>query len=341
MVRYPQISAAYRRHGAAELGADDAICQSAAARGYFHCGAAMCCSRSSWCAARYRSSRCGARRRIAILHLGDPVLAPLGRLAKLFRIPVCVTVHGLDITYPHPMYRLWLRIFSTASMLTSASAGRHAKRQSRAACLNRNQNRRTGRRTASGSNREREADLLLFVGRLVRRKGLEWFVRDVLPKIAERRPAVRLAVVGAGPERRAIRQAAATAGVAIESSGSALLRDTERASLLLRATVCVAPNVMCRATSKAMEWWRWKLRRRAARLSPRTCMVCATQSSTARVACSLRPGTPTSGPATVVELLDDSRRAAALGARARAWALSERSWNAVCDRYDDVFNAIA
>ena len=44
---------------------------------------------------------------------------------------------------------------------------------------------------------------------------------------------------------------------------------------------------------------------------------------------------------TIVELLAHPDRAAALGTRARAWALSERAWDAVCDRYEETFDAIA
>ena len=51
------------------------------------------------------------RGKILLLHLGDPALAPLGRLAKLCNVPVCVTVHGLDVTYPNWLYPFWLRIF--------------------------------------------------------------------------------------------------------------------------------------------------------------------------------------------------------------------------------------
>jgi glycosyltransferase involved in cell wall biosynthesis len=43
----------------------------------------------------------------------------------------------------------------------------------------------------------------------------------------------------------------------------------------------------------------------------------------------------------IVELLGHPDRAAALGARARAWALSERAWETVCDRYEEIFDAVA
>ena len=84
---------------------------------------------------------------------------------------------------------------------------------------------------------------MVFVGRLVRRKGLGWFVRSVLPEIMKRRPTVRLAVIGAGPERRFIRQAASAAGVADRIEWLGALPDVDREEWLHRSTVFVAPNV--------------------------------------------------------------------------------------------------
>ena len=283
-----------------------------------------------------------ARRKIVILHLGDPVLAPLGRLAKLFRVPVCVTVHGLDVTYPHPVYRLWLRMFFhdfdayiCISRATRAAAIASGVPEARTRIVG------LGVALPPAATADREADLLLFVGRLVRRKGLEWFVRDVLPRIAERRPGVRLAVVGAGPERRAIRQAAVAAGVSDRIEWLGAVTHTERASLLLRATVCIAPNVDVPGDVEGYGVV-------ALEAAASGCALVAADLHGLRDAIVDGEGglliaaeDANAWTRTVVELLEDPRRAAALGARARAWALSERSWNAVCDRYDDVFNAIA
>src|SRR5438270_2299495 len=46
--------------------------------------------------------------RIQVIHLSDALLAPLGVLLKtLFRVPVVVTVHGLDITFANGLYQ-WI-----------------------------------------------------------------------------------------------------------------------------------------------------------------------------------------------------------------------------------------
>ena len=48
--------------------------------------------------------------------------------------------------------------------------------------------------------------VLLTVGRLIKRKGVVWFIQNVLPKLAETQPNVRYLVVGGGQEQEAIEQ---------------------------------------------------------------------------------------------------------------------------------------
>ena len=168
-------------------------------------------------------------RRIVVLHLGDSVLSPLGCIAKFLKIPVCVTVHGRDVTYANPLYKLWLRTFfrdfdayicvSATTRDAAVAAGAPIARTSIIG---------NGVTPFAASNSIRDNDLLLFVGRLVRRKGLAWFVRVVLPTIARCHDRVRLAIIGAGPERSAIQAAADEAGVSDRSSGSEHYQTTER-----------------------------------------------------------------------------------------------------------------
>jgi phosphatidylinositol alpha-1,6-mannosyltransferase len=182
--------------------------------------------------------------------------------------------------------------------------------------------------------------LLVFVGRLVRRKGLEWFVRAVLPAIAERRPAVRLAVIGAGPERRTIGQTAAAAGIADRIEWLGAVSDVERAAWLQRSAVCVVPNIDLPGDVEGYGLV-------ALEAAASGCALVAADLQGLRDAIvdgegGLLVTAEDSGSwiKTIVDLLNRPDRAAALGARARAWALSERAWDTVCDRYEEAFDAI-
>ncbi len=83
----------------------------------------------------------------------------------------------------------------------------------------------------------------MFVGRLVRRKGLAWFVRDVLPRLAAMRPLLKLAILGDGPERAAIVAAAQEAGVSECLIWLGVTSEQAKVDELSRATICVMPNV--------------------------------------------------------------------------------------------------
>lgn len=282
------------------------------------------------------------RGKILLLHLGDPALAPLGRLAKLCNVPVCVTVHGLDVTYPHWLYPFWLRIFlrDFDAYICISSAARAAA-IAKGVPTARTQVIGVGV-TAPGAqaNTVREEDLLLFVGRLVKRKGLEWFVRVVLPRIAQRRDGVRLVIIGAGPERSAIQKAAATVGVADRITWLGAVPESDRMTWLSRAAVCIAPNVHVPDDIEgygvvALEAAAAGCALVAADLEGLRDAIVDGQGG--RLVASEDADVWTE---VIVELLDDRAGAAALGERAREWARSERNWENVCERYESIFDAL-
>ena len=148
--------------------------------------------------------------RYDIVHFTDPVLLPLASCVRLRGKAACfVTVHGLDMIYHRRrtmagrLYALFMRLavrirssvccviansHHTASLAEEAGFGpvnvvplgasipevRHVSERS-------------------------DNPYLLFVGRLVPRKGLSWFIRNVLPELPEE---VRLKVVGTPWEQR-------------------------------------------------------------------------------------------------------------------------------------------
>lgn len=197
------------------------------------------------CAALRVLAAC-VRHRISLLHVGDPVLAPLAAIARAFRVPSVVTIHGLDITYPHPMYRLYRRSFlrgfdayvciSDAARKAAIDAGVPDERI-----------RIIGIGIDVPAQRAppiaRSGDRLLYVGRLIERKGLAWFVREVLPRLAPARPSLRLSIVGEGPQRDAIEATARAVGVSDRLIWHGAASDDVKADELACATICIVPNV--------------------------------------------------------------------------------------------------
>lgn len=197
-------------------------------------------------------------RRVALVHLGDPVLAPLRIVARAFGVPVAVTLHGLDVVHPQSTYRLWRRLFlrgfaryiciSEAVRRVALEAGLPADRL---VVIGAGVDAKvSGEGPGARAQRESQAvrggrdwNTLLFVGRLVRRKGLGWFVAEVLPDLARRRPALRLAIIGDGPERAAVIAAARSRGVENQLLWVEPRSDAGKARWMARAGLCIVPNV--------------------------------------------------------------------------------------------------
>lgn len=154
-----------------------------------------------------------------VIHLGDPMLSFTGWLVKLiFKKPVAVTVHGLDISYPNPLYQLYLKLFfrrldtylpisqyvNTLLEQLNVKGSRHVinpgihdrfydptiTRQQLNPLLKRNTNNHT---------------ILFTGGRLVKKKGHAWFISNVLPHLP---PNTLYIIAGNGPERDNIQHAA-------------------------------------------------------------------------------------------------------------------------------------
>lgn len=133
--------------------------------------------------------------RPGIIHLGDMAIWPLALIARLFapRARIVLSAHGTDVSYSARggfrgrLYGLYQR--SGARLLHSASviANSHATA---------NASRSHGWNNASvvplASDLRQPPHIqpmpctILFAGRLIRQKGLNWFVREVLPRLPDR-----------------------------------------------------------------------------------------------------------------------------------------------------------
>ncbi len=82
--------------------------------------------------------------------------------------------------------------------------------------------------------------LLCSVGRQVRRKGHEWFVRNVMPKLPE---TVHLVLGGTGPQAGAIALAARSTGVAGRVHALGMIDEGDLAALYSSCDLFVMPNV--------------------------------------------------------------------------------------------------
>ncbi|MGN6513611.1 MAG: glycosyltransferase family 4 protein [Lysobacteraceae bacterium] len=120
---------------------------------------------------------------------------------------LAVYVHGLDLVAPHWLYQaLWLRAIRAADVVVANSRHTAARAPARGVAPARLRVVNPGVALPSPQPVDGDAvraahglgpgPLLLSVGRLTERKGLEPFVREVLPALVARHPALALVVVG-------------------------------------------------------------------------------------------------------------------------------------------------
>lgn len=135
------------------------------------------------------------RRRVPLVLVGDAASWPLAVAARVGGAGrVGIALHGTDVGYGRRrgakgwLYRRHLRLagrllgdtVAIANSAATAEAGRAAGLPpARVVPL------ATDIRGAPVSGAEADPDRLLFAGRLVRRKGLGWFVAEVLPRLPE------------------------------------------------------------------------------------------------------------------------------------------------------------
>jgi glycosyltransferase involved in cell wall biosynthesis len=92
----------------------------------------------------------------------------------------------------------------------------------------------------------RLSDEILFVGRLVEKKGLRHLL-DALPELSIAHPGLRLTVAGFGPEEAALREQAKSLGLSDRVSFLGPVAQATLPALYRRAAVFVAPFVMAKS----------------------------------------------------------------------------------------------
>jgi glycosyltransferase involved in cell wall biosynthesis len=200
---------------------------------------------------QYRAARHILRtRRIDLIHAHW--LLPQGfiarRLARLHGIPYVVTSHGGDLfgLRGRLSTRLKRKVADDCAAMTVVSsamrdeAARIGLRPAHIEVLPMGVDMQD--RFVPDDRSLRVADELLFVGRLVPKKGLTHLL-DALPAVLERRPSTVLNIVGFGPEESALKAQARRMGVERSVKFVGATPQSELPVLYRRASVFVAPFV--------------------------------------------------------------------------------------------------
>src|SRR3954447_7589722 len=292
---------------------------------------------------------------VKLIHLSDALLTPLGlALRALLRIPVVVTVHGLDVTYSNQFYQ-WLIPKCLQRMDKIICVSSYTRQQ----CIRRgvppslcevvpngvNLAEFTDHYTSQGMRNLQSAavdclrgrKVLLTVGRLIERKGVVHFLTEVMPRVLAQRQDICYLIIGEGPQRELIE----TRITSLHLGGHVVLLgrvddDTLRAAYQV-ADLFVMPNIPVQndiegfglVALEAAAAGRYVV---ASKLDGIPEAIVPGQNGTL-----LDPLDSEAFASTILDLLADDEKRTALGLQARKYVEDHYSWDIIARRYQQVF----
>jgi glycosyltransferase involved in cell wall biosynthesis/uncharacterized membrane protein YbhN (UPF0104 family) len=196
---------------------------------------------------------------ISVIHSQDAVTAPPAwLLAKLFHKPWLTMVHGLDLTYKNAFYQIVVLWFvRRADKVVAISHNTRDEALKRGILpeniiiitpgINDQISTQSGTKAdllgSIGLSALADKQVVLTVGRLIKRKGVLWFVENVLPALYKQHPNLCYVIVGEGPDKRAIE-----AAIQVHKLGDIVhlvgrVDDRTKAVLYRVSDIFVMPNI--------------------------------------------------------------------------------------------------
>jgi glycosyltransferase involved in cell wall biosynthesis len=189
--------------------------------------------------------------------LGDGVLALVGWLIKLFRpsVPVICIIHGLDLTYSNRIYQyFWIRRFLpkmdkiiAVSHATADAAIDRGIKKSKLDIIPNGINPQC--KTSPPKKKQLEGLLqtscqgkiiLLTIGRLVKRKGVNWFIKHVMPHLNNQFIYI---IAGDGPEKEKINLAVKEYSLEKQVFCLGFISDDIKTILYSNSDLFIQPNI--------------------------------------------------------------------------------------------------
>ncbi len=195
---------------------------------------------------------------IDVIHMQDGVLAPIGWIyAKLTGKPYVVVTHGLDVTYSNTFYQAinvaCIRQAGAVVAISTATMNEVLKRgvsAEKATVIPIGIHDTYGVSTVDRAFLQRMIDVdihgrlvVLTTGRLVKRKGVAWFIEHALPEIVRQYPSVLYIVAGEGGQRQYIESSIRRMKLEGHVLMLGLVSQELRSALYQASDVFVMPNI--------------------------------------------------------------------------------------------------
>jgi len=188
-----------------------------------------------------------------LILLGDGVLSILSFIVKLFskKKIVCI-VHGLDLTYQNFFYKkLWLNIFIkendrfiAVGKATVAEAIKLGISKEKIIFIPNGVNIENvysnNKDIANLLGFTPKGPILLTLGRLIKRKGVAWFIENVMTELDD---SIIYLIAGHGPERNKITQSIESFNLKNKVIYLGSVSEEEKLLLLSSADIFIQPNI--------------------------------------------------------------------------------------------------
>lgn len=190
------------------------------------------------------------------LLLGDGLMCLCGVLSRLVapRVKVVTILHGLDVTFKNVLYQMYLKLFLKRSSTLFVCNSTYTKQTVEAWGITdgltvitpginiegfSSDNMVSNEEFRKKYNIPEKNLVLLTVGRLIKRKGAEWFVLNVMPQLQ----SVTYLIVGEGPDKVKIMNAVEQNGLNDSVKLLGRISDEDWRTCYLNADVFIMPNI--------------------------------------------------------------------------------------------------
>ncbi|MEI8096709.1 MAG: glycosyltransferase family 4 protein [Candidatus Moraniibacteriota bacterium] len=291
--------------------------------------------------------------RFDVILLGDGVLAFVGFVVKLVypKKTIVSVIHGLDLTYQNAFYQqLWVHCFlpSLDGLIAVSKETRNVALtknipEQKVIVISNGVDPQALRKEYEREHLEKflgvdlsEKQVLLTTGRLAKRKGAAWFIREVLPLLPQ---SVLYVLAGAGPEEENIKSAIKDTRTENQVKLLGRVSDNDRNLLINTADIFVQPNIHVPGD---MEGFGIAVIEATACGRP----VIASNLEGLKDAIShnesgilVEPNNPIAFKEAITDLLTDTEKRQALGKRALFYTETHYHWNIIARLYVEALEA--
>ena len=196
------------------------------------------------------------RRKYSHIHFGDGVLAPLGYIAKkMTGAKISITIHALDVIYDNYIYQKVVPIcLKTIDKIVCVSNYSLEQCQSRGISRNccivipngidfsseQDNSVKIGDLNNNYGLQLQEKIILLSVGRLIKRKGILWFVSKVVPMLSDNYIYI---IAGDGPEKLKIHNLISDLKLQKKVYMLGRISEKEKICLFKNSSLFIMPNI--------------------------------------------------------------------------------------------------